>query len=150
MSLIGEAIWPNLTRMLGSPDWTREEWARDRVKRSDRQDDVNRLIGEWTGRHTMEEVHRAATSEAVPCFPVRTIEDLESDEQLTSRGFFLEIEHPEAGRLRYPGAPYQLSVTPWSVRSAAPLLGQHNESVFCQMLGYSRQELAIMRQAGAV
>ena len=63
----------------------------------------------------------------VPCFPVNTVLDLLSDEHLTHREFFVEMEHSVAGTFRYPGAAYKLSNTelPLAARPA-PLLGQHN------------------------
>jgi benzylsuccinate CoA-transferase BbsE subunit len=49
--------------------------------------------------------------------PVQTVEDLYSDAQLRDRGFFVPVEHPELGRsFEYPGAPYQLSETPFALR----------------------------------
>jgi crotonobetainyl-CoA:carnitine CoA-transferase CaiB-like acyl-CoA transferase len=75
---------------------------------------------------------------------------LAESEHLKARGFFVEVVHPEAGRLQYPGAPYKLSETPWEVRSPAPALGQHNEAVFRDRLGLSDDELASLREAGAV
>ena len=78
------------------------------------------------------------------------MKQLEVDEQLTARDFFIEIEHPEAGTLKYPGAPYKLSATPWRMKSPAPLLGEGNEYVYCQTLGYTRQDLVKMRQAGVI
>ncbi|MBE0481716.1 MAG: CoA transferase, partial [Dehalococcoidia bacterium] len=59
-------------------------------------------------------------------------------------------DHPSAGALKYPGAPYKLSRTPWKLRQGAPLLGQHNEEIYCKRLGYSREELVRLRKAGAI
>ncbi len=78
------------------------------------------------------------------------MKDLVNDEQLAERDLFVEIDHPEAGKFKYPGAPYKLSANPWAVRRPAPLLGEHNEQVYCQMLGYTRQDLVKMRQAGVI
>ncbi|MDD5038437.1 MAG: CoA transferase, partial [Dehalococcoidales bacterium] len=69
---------------------------------------------------------------------------------LAYRGFFVDVDHPEAGRIKLPGLPYIMSQTPWQVNRPAPLLGQHNEEVFCQRLGYSKQDLVRMRQSGVI
>ena len=48
-----------------------------------------------------------------------------------SESFFVEVDHPRAGRLRYPGAPYRLGESEWTA-APAPLLGEHNEEVLCR------------------
>ena len=78
-----------------------------------------------------------------------TTEDLAKSPQLKERGFFAEIEHPEAGTLKYPTVSYQFSETPWRGRPA-PLLGQHNELIYCERLSYSRQELTQLATAGII
>jgi crotonobetainyl-CoA:carnitine CoA-transferase CaiB-like acyl-CoA transferase len=50
----------------------------------------------------------------------------------------------------YPGRPYIMSESPWSMRRHAPQLGQHNEEIYCEMLGYSRQELVVLYQVGVI
>ena len=150
MSLIGNLIWPSLVKMMGNPDWAKEEWFQDNAKRAENSEKVTQMINGWMREHTMEEISQAAKREGVPCSSVRTMKDLEVDEQLIDRDFFIEIEHPEVGKLKYPGAPYKLSVTPWVVNRPAPLLGEHNEYVYCQMLDCTRQDLLKMKQAGVI
>ena len=62
---------------------------------------------------------------------------------------FVEIDHPVAGRFRYPGPLVRLTATP-PVARRAPLLGEHNEEILCGRLGYSRDELAALRAAGVI
>ena len=50
----------------------------------------------------------------------------------------------------YPGAPFKMSRTPWAIRRPAPLLGEHNAEVFCGRLGYSPEELVMLRAEGLV
>jgi crotonobetainyl-CoA:carnitine CoA-transferase CaiB-like acyl-CoA transferase len=76
--------------------------------------------------------------------------NLAESEQLEARGYFVEMKHPEAGKLKYPGAPAKLSKTPWRTDRHAPLLGEHNAEVYCRRLGYSKEELVGLRRAGVV
>lgn len=69
--------------------------------------------------------------------------------QHRARSFFEDVEHPAAGRVRQPGAPVRMSETPWRV-ARAPLLGEHNEEVYCGRLGLSRADLVRLRQAGVI
>ncbi len=79
-----------------------------------------------------------------------SIDELFTSEHLTERGFFVDIEHPRTGRLKYPGAPFNMAETPWRVRSPAPLLGQHNQKVFGERLGYTQVELTRLTQMGII
>ena len=81
---------------------------------------------------------------------VLTPREVAENEQLAFRGYFVDIDHPVAGTLTYPGASAIFSETPWRIGSPAPTLGQHNKEIFCEMLGYSTSDLVKLRQMGAI
>ena len=87
------------------------------------------------------------------CFiaPVNTAEDILKSPQFQSRGFWIEVEHPELGEpIKYPGFPYLFSESPCRVRRRPPLIGEHNYEVFCKELGFTQQELVMLKSAGIV
>jgi crotonobetainyl-CoA:carnitine CoA-transferase CaiB-like acyl-CoA transferase len=102
-------------------------------------------VREWT----KEELFHAAQDWRFAFGIVHTPEDTVNCPQLRERGFFVDIDHPEAGRLTYPGAPFKLSENPTHVRCAAPLMGQHNEEVYGR-LSLSRQDLVRLREGGVI
>ena len=57
----------------------------------------------------------------------------------------MACEHPVAGNARVVGPPVRLSETPGSVRSPAPLLGQHTDEVLRDLLGLAAPEIAALR-----
>jgi crotonobetainyl-CoA:carnitine CoA-transferase CaiB-like acyl-CoA transferase len=142
--------WQKLVAMMGNPDWTEVELFKNPALRAEHQQDCNKLIELWTKEYTMAEIDRMGIEYDVPLAPVRTVRDVVNDEQLAYRNFFVEIDHPAAGRFKYPGAPYRLSATPWELKRAAPLLGEHNEAVYGGILGYSRREQEMMKKAGII
>ena len=142
--------YPSVVKMMGNPDWSTEEMFANPLLRNDYIVELNQLITVWTMEHTTKEINDLAIAHGVPCSLVRSVKDLVNDEQLVYRHFWTEIDHPSAGKLIYPGAPFRLSATPGEIERPAPLLGEHNEKVFCQMLGYSRQDLVRMRQGGII
>jgi len=81
---------------------------------------------------------------------VPTAEELLNLPQHQAREYFAEAEHPTTGIVTYPGAPFKMGQTPWALRCPAPLLGQHNEEVYCERLGYGKEELVKMREAGVI
>ena len=76
--------------------------------------------------------------------------DLYDCPQLTARGFFVEVDHPVAGKAKYAGMGPKLSEDEFQVRLPAPLLGQHNVEIYCQELGYSSQEMVSLRATGVI
>ena len=72
------------------------------------------------------------------------------DAHLASRDFFVEVEHPVTGPLRYPGAPYRHARTPWAIRRPAPRVGEHNHEVYRDVLGLEAGQLVALERDGVV
>jgi len=143
--------WKALVKVMGNPEWTGDERLKDREGRVKHSQEMNSLIAEWTKPFCKEEIYHKLASAGIPAGVVRSQSDLiEHDEQLKARGFFVEIEHPEAGKLIYPSAPYWLSETPWRLERSAPTIGQHNEEVYTWLLGYTKEELVMLREARVI
>ena len=107
------------------------------------------LLMPWFLERTREEVFHTCEQWRVPCAPVTHPGELLSDPHFREREFFVQVEHPETGTLPYPGAPFRMSETPWQT-DRAPLLGEHNEEIYCQRLGYSREDLVKLRERGCI
>jgi crotonobetainyl-CoA:carnitine CoA-transferase CaiB-like acyl-CoA transferase len=83
--------------------------------------------------------------------PVSTVADIANDAQLKARNFFVEVKSPAGDLpLRMPGAFARFSRTPVEPPRPAPRLGEHNQEVYCGLLGISLEQLASMRAEGAV
>ena len=108
------------------------------------------FIKEWTGARTKDEIYHPAQEPGCTITPVTTAEDLVNSQQSNARGFFLEIDHPDAGRFKYPTWPFIFSETPAEIEYPAPLLGEPNEEIYIKRLGYSRHELVQMIEAGII
>ena len=143
--------WRSLVECMGNPAWANDErfesWA-GRMRWGITE--INPRVQKWVRQFKKDELFHKLQANGVPAAPVATTEDLAKSAQMAERGFFQEIDHPEAGTLTYPAAPYQFSETPWRGEYAAPLLGEHNELVYCQRLGFSKEEIAKLAEAGIV
>jgi CoA:oxalate CoA-transferase len=139
-----------LIKMIGEPDWAKEELFANPLMRNNYIGELNQLITVWTMEHTCEEINSLAIAHGVPCSSVRSVKNLMSDEQMNYRQFWQEIDHPVAGKMKYPGLPFKSSALTGKIERAAPLLGEHNEKILCGMIGYSRKDLVRMRQAGII
>jgi len=122
-----DAQWERWLLVMGSPPWAADARYATRDARQKNSPALWKLLSEWSVNHSKHEIARMGQEQRVPCFPVNTVLDLLSDEHLAHREFFVEMVHPVAGALRYPGAAYKFSNTelPLAARPA-PLLGQHN------------------------
>jgi crotonobetainyl-CoA:carnitine CoA-transferase CaiB-like acyl-CoA transferase len=107
-------------------------------------------IAELTSRFTVDEVYHEGQRRHLAFTPVNTAAAVANDPHLAARGYFVSVEHPGVGTLRYPGAPYRHSATPWSITRPAPRIGEHNEAVYCGELGLSDEALRDLTQRGIV
>ena len=74
----------------------------------------------------------------------------EEDPHINQRGYFVELDHPEAGVRKHCGIPWKMSRTECAVRAPAPCLGQHTDEILSQLLGYSPGEIEKLRGQGAL
>lgn len=118
--------WEGLVRAMGNPDWAKAEWCRTPADRIANTQEILKRRDAWAANLSCDEIYHLAQQEGTPAAPVRNVAEVLAWEQARSRDFFRGLEHPEAGRLEYPAAPYRFSRTPW-VGSRAPLLGEHDE-----------------------
>jgi CoA:oxalate CoA-transferase len=143
--------WKRLIEVLGSPEWAKNPKYRDRKSIAEQNpDEVNALIIPWMMKHTKEEILKICQDNRVPCVPVYDVSEVINNPQVKALDFFVELNHPQAGTLKYAKGPCAFEKTDWEWKTAAPLLGEHNEQVFCDRLGYSRKELASMRKSGVI
>ena len=152
-----EYQWRALLEIAAGEEWEKDEQLKslfsggfDLFVLMDKFELVRPVLTEWAMKHTKEEITALAQAKGVPVVPCNSAEDMLKSAHFAAREFFVEIDHPQTGKLRYPGAPFRLSETPWRVDKPAPLLGQHNEEILCGRLGYSRQDLTKMRERGVI
>ncbi len=145
-----EDWWGRLVQVMGSPEWALDPFFQDQANRNELPDELEALLEPWLMEHTKEELFQLGLANRMPLTPYYTSAELDQLPHLKEREFFVEVEHPIAGSLRYPGAPYKFSETPWAVQRPAPVLGQHNEEIYCDRLGYSREQLSTLRTIGII
>ena len=96
-------------------------------------------------KHPKEEIYHQGQSLSCPVTPVMTAKDIADSPQSAARHFFVEVEHPVAGKLKYPATPYLFSATPSVLERPAPLLGQHNEEVFSVRSAVRKRKISVAR-----
>jgi len=109
------------------------------------------VLDEWVKDYRCDELLERAQLLRQPYAIVRKPELLFDDDQLSARGFFVEVEHPELGRrFRYPGAPYVFTGTPWRVYRRPPLTGEHTAVILRDDLEIDPIEIAVLASEGVI
>jgi crotonobetainyl-CoA:carnitine CoA-transferase CaiB-like acyl-CoA transferase len=140
--------WRAFAEVVGEPRLAEKRFDRmkDRIKR---RGEVEALFKPWLENHTRAQIFEAGQRRGLAFGYVASLSEVMNSTQHRARNYFDEIEHPVAGKHRYCGAPFNPSRTPWqSVRS--PRLGEHNETVYCDSLGYSKEELLDLTEEGVI
>ncbi|MFO8101800.1 MAG: CoA transferase [Dehalococcoidia bacterium] len=141
--------WPRYVKLLGMPELA-DDPRFSNVYQSDSGPEFEAIWIGWLMDHTKEEVLEACIENRVATAPVNNAEDVVNYHHLKERGYFTEVDHPRAGEITQTGAPFKMAQTPWQLRRAAPLLGEHNEEVFGGRLKYSADDLKELSRKGVI
>lgn len=142
-------MWSALCRTMGREDMITDERFKDRRSRGHHVEEVSAAITAWTSQHAKHEVMQMLGEAGVPCGKVLDSVELLNDPHLRERGMIATIQHPVRGEFTMPGCPVKLENSPVEVRSA-PLLGQHNNEVFAEYLGFDAAEVERLKQEGVI
>jgi crotonobetainyl-CoA:carnitine CoA-transferase CaiB-like acyl-CoA transferase len=145
-----DAVWRRFCTILAREDLTRDPAFATAAARRDRRDAIAAIIQAWTSTRPRAEVVRLLAQAGVPAAPVNNVAEMVADPQVQAREMFVERDHPLYGRLTVTGTPLKLSETPGRVRWLAPMPGEHNEEIFCGLLGHSKDDLARWIEQGVV
>ena len=141
--------WGRLLQIMGSPEWSQEQRFRNRTTMNNLYaDEVDGYVEEWLADYTKAELLDIALEHRIPLAPVRTYEEVRADPSLAD--LFVVIERDDTGPVAYPGPPYRLADSEVASPTPAPTLGQHNQAILCNELGYSHEELVKLYQTGII
>ncbi|HEY48560.1 MAG TPA: CoA transferase [Dehalococcoidia bacterium] len=141
--------WESLCALLEMPELREKPEYETPLMREERRDEITAIIVSWLRDKRMEDVFHAAQELRLPLTLVPNTKQTLEMKQLGDRGYFAGIDHPVAGKLTCPGAPFKLAETPWQA-GRAPLLGEHNEEIYGGQLGYSEELLTKLGDEGVI
>ena len=91
--------------------------------------DIAGKLEEWMLAQNKHDIHHKAAKVGIPVGPLNTTEDVLNNAQYIARKFFVDIDHPVAGTLKYPGFPFKSTAMPLETPKPAPRLGEHTEEI---------------------
>ena len=144
-----DAEWRALATAIGEP-WTAEERFADLAGRKRQEDELDRLIGEWTCSRTKHKVTETLQAAGVAALPTLNTLDLPRAPHLRARGVYPAGGHPHLPPAGFARGAWNLKGTPPSVEARAPFAAEHDRAVFVGLLGKSPQEYHRLTTGGAV
>jgi len=145
-----DRTWEYLTVAMNRPELKSDPrfmTMRDRVTNDPVLDEI---VRDWVKNLDYADMKAMADKEGVPVSLVYSIKDIFEDPHYAARENIIELPHETLGTIKMPGIVPKFSGTPGTVRWVGPKLGEHNEDVYCGLLGYSKEKLAQMKEEGAV
>lgn len=146
---VSDAHWRGLTQVMGRAELGDDPLYASRVLRVQRIDEVDRIVGEWTGTLSKAEVVDLLNQAGVPSAPVRELGEVVNDPHLRQRGMLSEMDHPELGPLVVPHSPIRVG-DHYAELVPSATLGQHNDEIYGGWLGLDAEELAGLRERGVI
>ena len=124
------------------------EWA-TLALRAAQSDRINDLVADWTSTLTATEIERICIAKGVPVATAYDASEILTDPHMKERGDFVTVDDPIAGP-HLQQAPFPRIDGAVTVPSGAPLLGQHNREVWCEMVGLSDAEFEDLQADGVI
>ncbi|MGO9266217.1 MAG: CaiB/BaiF CoA transferase family protein [Candidatus Binataceae bacterium] len=137
---ISDSEWAGLCRALEHPEWLDDERFKTPAGRVKYADARLELAADVLKHRTSAEWLARLDAEQVPCAPILSREQLLTDPQIAANGLIVESTHPHAGAMRQPRPAARFGATPSALRTFAPLLGEHTDTVLAE-LGLSARDI---------
>jgi len=145
----GDSIFKRLMKMIGREDLAEDLSLAGNAGRAERADELDSVIGEWTGRHDADQAIRLLNDAQVPNSKIYSIADIVREPHFCARDMIRDVKLPDGASLKVPGIVPKLSETPGDLEWIGPKLGEHTEEVLGS-LGYSSAEIASLRERGII
>ena len=143
--------WQAFCKVIGDPQWSKAPRFSTFTLRKENEDELDRLIGEFTMNCSAEQLMALMQAAGVPAGLMLTSgEGIVNHPQAKHREAFHWLNHKEIGSMLYTSPSYQLSKTPADIWKAAPCLGEDNQYVYQEILGYSDDEVADLLVEGVI
>lgn len=136
-----DRLWIKLCNLLDKNELIVDERFCDNAKRTVNYKELHAILNDILKNKTIDEWMVLLEEAGIPCAPINNVARIIDDQQIKAREMIVEVEHPVAGNLKMPGVPVKLSLTPGSVRTAAPLLAHDTEEILGELFGWDAQTI---------
>ena len=142
--------WEKFCNLINRSDLISDERFKTNPDRTKNHKDLEAILKGITRTRTTSEWVADMEKADIACGPVNTVPQVASDPHTLAREMIAQVKHTQAGMLRVVNSPIKLSRTPVNLERASPVLGEHTEEVFGNLLGLSREDLAKLKEEKAI
>ena len=147
IAVTNDEEWVSLCQVIGRPELASDPRYAEAAGRRDHQDPLDAAITEWTLQHEVVNAMQLLQQVGVPSGPSQDILRVFNEPQLSEAGYFTSLRTSDGELRDLPGLPWRFDGEPGPYLTAAPVLGQHNEYVYQELLGLSGPEVDRMVEA---
>ncbi len=145
-----DSIWKRFCTAIGREDLsTRPEFETNSLRSKNRKA-LMEIVEKEIAKRTTRAWSRILERESIPHSPINNIRQVCEDPCIQYRNMLVEVEQPQIGRVKIAGSPIRLSETPGEVYAPAPLLGEHTGEILKNLLDYSDEDIAHLKDDGVI
>jgi benzylsuccinate CoA-transferase BbsF subunit len=138
-----EEMWQKFCNAIGRPDLAKQKEYATLADRKQNEDRLEDIVTAWTKQYTNQEAENILQKAGVAAHMVSRPSDVYKDKQLEARHYWVPLDHEAMGRQKFePQSSFIMSKTPRKILRPSPMLGEHNEYVFKELIGMSDDEIA--------
>jgi crotonobetainyl-CoA:carnitine CoA-transferase CaiB-like acyl-CoA transferase len=145
-----QSIWLRLCRAMELEDLISNPKFLDNSNRLKHSEEINGIVAAWIAERTRKEVEEAFERHEVAYSFVYDIADIFNDEHFRIREMLIRVLDKELGGAVVQNVIPKFSKTPGSVDFLGPTMGEHNNEIYCGELGYSKEKLKQLKDAGII
>ncbi len=142
--------WSSFCRVMGRADLPGDARFAKLESRHANHDALDEEITAWTRDRDPIETMNVLQAAGVRAGAVMNEPDAFANPHLADRGYWEELSHPEAGTHLHPGVVWRAKRTPNRLERAAPRLGEDNEYVYRELLGFNDDRYARFEETGHI
>ncbi len=141
--------WIALCEWMGKPELVEDPRFKTGEARTANIKDLDAVLGSWVKDQKAEDLLREGQKRRLPFGIPMSTQKLLVSRHLNERRYFVEVDHPVTGKIRYPGRQLQIGDLPYQLKRA-PLLGEHNQEIYRGRMGFPDDDLIRMKTEGII
>jgi len=145
-----DRVFVRLARAMGQPELAKDPRFYTNPRRVENSAAINYIVAQWVKERPFQQAQEELDGAGVPISLVCSIADIFENPQYQARENIIEVDDPVIGPVKMPGVTPKFSLKPGRVTGTAPALGQYNDEIYGRLLGYSREQLALLKEQGVI
>ncbi|MFC2005822.1 CaiB/BaiF CoA transferase family protein [Chloroflexota bacterium] len=151
LAVLTNTLWRRFCRFIGREELATDPRFHNDLARWEHRDILDPVVSDWVASQTAEEVFAVAEKIPIPCGICYKHTEVASHPQVKAREMLAEVDAPDgSGKVVLRGIPLKMSGTQLKIERSYPAIGEHNEEIYCGLLGYSLKDLDKLKEEGVI